>query len=141
ENLPEVGASPACSRTFLVVVQYTARLHAEKLRAAVQALSRESDVPLSKKAINLRLAPEEASARLTGFGHNAVSPAGLACAIPVILSHRVAQLQPAHFWMGGGEEDLKLALPVSEFVSAFRPAVVDVTYDGALAEEDVAAEE
>lgn len=47
------------------------------------------------------------SDQLTGFRHNAVSPIGLATALPIIMSDRVAALQPPVFWLGGGEADLK----------------------------------
>lgn len=49
----------------------------------------------------------QVSDQLTGFRHNAVSPIGLATKLPVIMSDRVAALQPPVFWLGGGEADLK----------------------------------
>lgn len=49
----------------------------------------------------------QVSDQLTGFQHNAVSPIGLATDLPIIMSDRVAALQPPVFWLGGGEPDLK----------------------------------
>lgn len=54
--------------------------------------------------------------RLTGFSHNAVTPVGMLERLPIVLSHRIAALQPALFWMGGGEVDLKLGLPLQASV-------------------------
>lgn len=38
---------------------------------------------LSKKQINMRLAPEEESDRLSGYMHNAVTPVGCRTPVPV----------------------------------------------------------
>jgi len=48
----------------------------------------------------MRLCPEAVSDELSGFGHNGVSPVGLATRLPIIISHRVTQLQPDFFFMG-----------------------------------------
>jgi hypothetical protein len=44
---------------------------------------------------------------------------------------RIAQLQPpeAFMWLGGGEPDLKLGFRVQDFLSAYRPSILDCTYD------------
>lgn len=47
---------PAASKYYVVVVQYTARLHSDKLRAAVMRLSGGKH---GSKAYNMRLAAEE----------------------------------------------------------------------------------
>ena len=65
--------------------QYSARLNAEKLKAWAWGLKAGS---IAKKYYTLRLAPEEDSARLTGFVHNAVTPVGSAVQIPIIFSHK-----------------------------------------------------
>lgn len=64
---------------------------------------------VGRQFFNPRLVPEEVSDQLSGFAHNAVSPVGLATPIPIIMSDRVAALQPRVFWLGGGEPDLKCA--------------------------------
>lgn len=117
---------PRNSKYYLVIVQYTARLNAEKLRVAIHAMS-GGDVP--KKYYNIRMAPEAESDRLTGFVHNAVSPVGLATPLPIIMSHRILQLHPPLLWQGGGEPDVKLGMPTVQFVAAYHPIVMDCTYD------------
>lgn len=117
---------PAASKYFLIIVQYTARLHSDKLKAAVMKASGGAH---GSKYYNMRLASEEANDLLTGFSHNAVSPVGLKEPLPIILSHRIAQLQPQMFWMGGGEVDLKLGVDLQEFLAAYQPMVADCTYD------------
>jgi hypothetical protein len=71
----------------------------------------------SKSKVKFRLAPDDVSARLTGYVHNAVSPVALADpSVPLVLSHHIAALQPDFFWLGGGEADLKLGFSCREFV-------------------------
>ncbi|CAM6118219.1 unnamed protein product [Calypogeia fissa] len=113
------------SKYYVIVVQYTARLNAEKVRQFVYSLN-NGKIP--KKRFNLRLAPEEESNRLTGFEHNAVTPFGMRTNIPVILSDAIVKLNPAFFWLGGGEVDLKLGIRTEEFVKMINPFVVDCIY-------------
>lgn len=85
--------------------------------------------PVSKSKVNLRMVPEEVAHELTGFGHNAVTPVCSATRIPIVVSHRIAQLSD-RFFLGAGEVDLKVGMPPDEFVRGFQdwPAwVVDCT--------------
>lgn len=75
----------------------------------------------------MRLVPEVTNNLLTGFEHNAVSPVGCAIRMPIIVSHRIAELQPDVFWLGGGELDLKLGLSWKEFHAVYQPYVADCT--------------
>lgn len=77
----------------------------------------------------MRLCPEAVSDELSGFEHNAVSPIGIKTRLPIIMSHRIAQLNPDFFWLGAGEVDLKVGLSAAEFVEKYHPHVVDCTYD------------
>jgi prolyl-tRNA editing enzyme YbaK/EbsC (Cys-tRNA(Pro) deacylase) len=77
----------------------------------------------------MRLVPEEINTKLTGFEHNAVAPIGCRMKIPIIVSHRIAELQPSFFWLGGGEVDLKLGLDWNEFSQIYSPYAADCTYD------------
>eukprot|EP00887_Chlorella_sp_A99_P000460 scaffold17.g460.t1 len=120
------SADPAHSRFFLVIVQYTARLHAEKLKVAVHRMCGGKH---SRKHFNMRLAPEAVSDELTGFSHNAVSPIGIRTQLPVVLSHRIMQLSPDFFWIGAGEVDLKVGMSATEFVKAYGAFVIDCTYE------------
>lgn len=77
---------------------------------------------------DMRLAPEDVSEKLTGYGHNGVSPFGmLDASIPVIVCKSVLNVRPKFVWMGGGHKDLKLGMAVSEFVNALNAIVLDVS--------------
>ena len=68
---------------------------------------------------------------LTGYTHNGVSPVGLATRLPIVLSHAVPALEAGAsslFFLGAGEVDLKVGLAPSEFVRAYAPLVLDITY-------------
>ncbi|KAG8662235.1 uncharacterized protein LOC110609530 isoform X2 [Manihot esculenta] len=67
------------SKYYIVVVQYTARFNAETVKNYLYMLN---DCKIAKKKFNLRLAPEEISAKLTGYEHNAVTCIGLKTEIP-----------------------------------------------------------
>lgn len=125
-HIGKASSDPALSKYVLVIVQYTARMHAEKLKVAVHKMCAGS---MSRKQVNMRLAPEDVSDELTGFSHNAVSPIGIRTQLPVIISHRITQLQPDFFWLGAGEVDLKVGLSAAEFVRAYNAIVIDCTYD------------
>lgn len=117
-------SNPLNSLYYVVVVQYEAKLNTEKVRSFVHSLSNGA-VP--KKRYNMRLAPEQEANALTGFVYNAVTPVGMLTPIPIILSNRIAELEPRFFWMGGGEVDLKLGMSVDDFVRCYSPLVTDCT--------------
>lgn len=113
------------SKYYVIVVQFTARLNAEKIKAFVHLLN-EGKIP--KKQFNLRLAPEEVSNKLTGFEHNAVTPIGMREDIPVILSDAIVKLSPRLFWLGGGEVNLKLGIQTDDFIRIVKPFITDCIY-------------
>ncbi|PNW80986.1 hypothetical protein CHLRE_07g338250v5 [Chlamydomonas reinhardtii] len=117
---------PRHSKYYCVIVQYTARLHADKLKVALCELGGRK---FGRQYYNMRLAPEEVNDALTGYSHNAVSPIGLKENLPIILSSKITQLDPEFFWMGAGEVDLKVGMSVKEFIEAYQPFVIDCTYD------------
>ncbi|GAX80352.1 hypothetical protein CEUSTIGMA_g7791.t1 [Chlamydomonas eustigma] len=119
-------SNPLNSKYYVVIVQYTARLHTEKLKNFVYKLS---EGKIGKQYFNMRLAPSDVSDTLSGFVHNAVTPIGMATPLPIILSHRIPALQPDFFFLGGGEVDLKLGLLASQFIKAYAPMIADCTYD------------
>lgn len=49
--------------------------------------------------------------------------------LPIIMSHRIHELDPQFFWLGAGEVDLKVGMPVSQFLEAYKPLVIDCSYD------------
>lgn len=112
------------SKFYVVIVQYTARLNAEKVKQFVYSLN-NGKIP--KKRFNMRLAPEDEAYRLTGFSHNAVTPIGMKSQIPVILSDAIPKLQPKFFWLGGGDIDLKLGINTEEFIKMFNPFIAECT--------------
>ncbi|KAL2238022.1 UNVERIFIED_CONTAM: hypothetical protein Sindi_0993900, partial [Sesamum indicum] len=67
------------SKYYVVVVQYTARFNAETVKNFLYALNNGK---ISKKKFNMRLAPEETSAKLTGYEHNGVTCIGMKTDIP-----------------------------------------------------------
>jgi len=125
-------ADPRNSEYYLIIYQYVTKFNNEKCQKFIRSLNGFS---ISKKKYNFRLAPAEASNKLSGFPHNAVSPLGIKTeGIPIVLSHRALEL--GHLWLGGGEEDLKLSIDTGEFRNMFRPYIADIVYDGFIDQEN-----
>ncbi|KAL8539803.1 hypothetical protein ACS0TY_001415 [Phlomoides rotata] len=110
------------SKYYVVVVQYTARFNAETVKNFLYTLNNGK---ISKKKINLRLAPEETSCYLTGYEHNGVTCIGMKTDIPVILDEAIVKLNPDFFWLGGGEIDLKLGIRTCQFIDYVKPFIVN----------------
>lgn len=115
---------PNNSKYYVVIVQYAAKLSAEKVRTFVHSLN---DGYVPKKRFNMRLAPEAVATELTGYEHNAVTPISMKTKIPVLISEAILRLQPDFFWLGGGEVDLKLGIKTSAFLEIVKPFVCDCT--------------
>ncbi|KAJ7553399.1 hypothetical protein O6H91_06G096400 [Diphasiastrum complanatum] len=113
------------SKYYVIVIQYVARLHAEKVKKFIYSLNRGK---FPKTKFNMRLAPESDSCNLTGYEHNAVTPLNMRTNIPVILSEKILKLEPNFLWLGGGEVDLKLGMRVQDFMDLVNPFIVDCTY-------------
>ena len=109
------------SRFYAVVVQYVAKLNIEKIKKVIreQWPTAEEDSTAgpcpSNKHFKFQVAPGDASARLTGFEHNAVTLYGMREPVPILVDEAVAALP--FVWMGGGEESLKLKVNVREVVA------------------------
>ncbi len=78
---------------------------------------------LSNAKFNFAVAQPEDSDRLSGYLHNAVTPFGMTTPVPVLITRQVAELpatQPGapYVWLGGGEVNLKLRLPVVQLAVA-----------------------
>eukprot|EP00439_Symbiodinium_sp_Y106_P045247 s1620_g5.t1 len=126
ENTKLEGDTDGRVRSVLVVVQYVAKLHKEKLIKVVQAMEAERGLPaLGKKQYNMRLLEGAACQAITGCGHNAVTP--LKQDLPMILSDAITKLPSGQFWLGGGHVDLKLRLQVEEAIRVMKMTVADVT--------------
>ena len=128
----EEYSDPKNSRYYMVIVQYTARLHNERLGQVIRSLSTP---PPSRNAFNFRVCPPEVNDELTGFSHNGVTPLGTRRNVPIILSDRIAKLENGFFWLGGGEPDVKIRFSVKEFIAHFNPIIGNITYDGTNEEE------
>ncbi|XP_028762594.1 uncharacterized protein LOC114720999 [Neltuma alba] len=109
------------SKYYVVIVQYTARFNAEAVKNFLYSLNSGK---IAKKKFNLRLAPEETSTELTGYGRNAVTCIGMKTDIPVILDEAIVKLTPDFFWLGGGEVDLKLGIRTSQLIRFINPFIV-----------------
>jgi prolyl-tRNA editing enzyme YbaK/EbsC (Cys-tRNA(Pro) deacylase) len=126
EALDVDAETPLASRYLLVVVAYDSKFSVEKLRSFVHSSLASCGQPVAKKRLNFRLAEDIES--LTGFSHGGVTPVGCRTRLPVVLSHRVADLKLAGglFYLGAGDKDLKLSLRVADFMKAYTPIVADV---------------
>lgn len=125
----EYAAEPWYYRYVAVIIQYEDKLNAEKVMKLMKSLQNDhvSKAKVSKKHFHFRLADEAVAQQLTGYGYNATTPFLMKTSMPIILTARVAELQPAYFWMGGGEVELKLGMSVSEFVQVTKAYVADVS--------------
>ncbi len=101
---------------------------------------------LPRKKFHFRLADDSQSAALTGFGHNAVPPFGLAIPIPIIVEESLLSLQPPVVWAGGksrrrlvrttttpysflgGHVDWKIIMRIADFVKTNNCYVADVIH-------------
>ena len=110
--------------TCWFALQYAAKFHGEKLKRYIHKLNGQ----LGIQYFRLTFAPAETSERISGYAHGSVTPVGIRTRIPLILSDEIAKLQPNFFWMGGGEQDLKLGMTVPDFINAYKPLIVDCTY-------------
>jgi prolyl-tRNA editing enzyme YbaK/EbsC (Cys-tRNA(Pro) deacylase) len=70
------------------------------------------------------------SEAMTGFEHNGMAPIGLkdGVSIPIIVSDKIAALDPPMVFLGGGDVDLKMAVDIHEFVKATNAIVGNVTH-------------
>lgn len=107
-------------RYWCVLVQYEGSVNITKLEKAVRERT-----GASRKSMHLRIAPADQSERLTGFSNGAVSPAGMATNLPILLSEAIAKLTPPLFYLGAGHVDWKVALSVKGFIDNWNPIVVD----------------
>ncbi len=72
------NADPTNSRYYLIMVQYIKSINVKKLGSELRGLRPPGPGWFDPGYFaDLRLAPEEASAELTGYGRNGVSPFGM----------------------------------------------------------------
>ncbi|KAL1923347.1 uncharacterized protein VTP21DRAFT_8327 [Calcarisporiella thermophila] len=109
------------TRYFCVITQYVQNINIQKLNAFIHKLEP------GRKTAQMRLVSAELSYELTGFDNNGVCPIGMKKELPIILSESIARLQPPVLWLGGGDVDWKLCLPVEDFIRATNCYIVDLS--------------
>lgn len=55
---------------------------------------------------------------MSGFKHNAVTPFGMNSFIPVIICENCTKMNPSFIYLGGGKVDIKLAMPIRDFIKS-----------------------
>ena len=125
------------SRYYLVVVQYEAEINGKKLASEIRALRPAVKDRLPPNKFEFRLASSGDNDKLTGYGHNSVTPFGLLEDVPVLMASAIRDVKPAFVFMGGGHVDLKLGMAVEDFVQGANAIVADVSdpRSGAFKEE------
>jgi prolyl-tRNA editing enzyme YbaK/EbsC (Cys-tRNA(Pro) deacylase) len=117
--------NPTHPKFLLVVVQYTDKISSKKLNVHVRG--RAGNVQNMKKCFNMRIAPEEDAIRYTGYGNNGVTPIGMLHNVPVVISDKIASLNPPLLYLGCGHVDWKIALPVHDLANAYHASIVDLS--------------
>ena len=70
----------------------------------------------------MRLASEEKSLELTGFVKNAVSPFGLNVCVPILMTEKMAQLDPPVVYLGAGHVDWKVGVCLQDLTQLAKVA-------------------
>lgn len=96
---------------------------------------------LASAKFNFAVAQPADSDRLSGYLHNAVTPFGMTTPVPVLITRQVAELpkvQPfaPYVWLGGGEVNLKLRLPVVQLAAALAATEVHAAVARGADDED-----
>ncbi|GAB5593185.1 hypothetical protein Unana1_08085 [Umbelopsis nana] len=117
-------SDPRNSKYYCVITQYVAPINTAKMIDNVRALT---DNSISKKKYNFRLTCAENSLVLTGFDNNGVCPIGMNENIPVILSKSITELKPAVMFLGAGDVNWKIAVPIDEFIRETQCLVMDLS--------------
>ncbi|KAL0040276.1 hypothetical protein WJX77_002051 [Trebouxia sp. C0004] len=101
-------------RYYLVIVQYAAKLHGEKVKRFLHKTSGTLGIQYFRP----RQAACETSEKLSGYPSGSVTPVGLKTPLPIVLSHEIAKLQPDFFWMGG-DWTFKMMVTTSQALHPF----------------------
>ncbi|KAJ2795617.1 hypothetical protein H4R20_005819 [Coemansia guatemalensis] len=107
-----------------VVVQYVQAVNVSRMADYVRAL--DGNV-VARRHFNFRLLDEQTARELTGFTKNSVSPVGMRQKIPLIVCAAIQRLQPPVLWVGGGDVDFKLAMPVQALIDSTQNMVADIS--------------
>ena len=90
------------------------------------AVRHEGETVLSKKAVKYQVAAEAECSAMTGFVKNAITPFGIPQGLfPVVVAAGLTKARPSYVWLGGGEVDLKLRIPVKQLLVKLNARVLD----------------
>ena len=114
-------------RFICVVVQYVDKIGQGRLMEVASRV-------LGRRVADISMAKEEDAMKLSGSEHNAMTPVLMRPTkefekyqVPVILSERIAALNPPFFWLGGGEVDVKFGIDTRKFVEVFHPVIANIS--------------
>ena len=115
------------NKYICVVIQYVDKANQQKLINSISTI-------LNEKIGSVSLAKEDEAIALSGSKYNAMTPVFLRPTkefekyqIPIILSKRIASLNPPFFWLGGGEVDVKFGIDTRKFLTIFKPFIFDIS--------------
>jgi prolyl-tRNA editing enzyme YbaK/EbsC (Cys-tRNA(Pro) deacylase) len=114
----------------VVIIQYTDKMSTKKLNAIMrEELFRITGIQQGTKYFNMRMASEETAIELTGYGNNEVSPVGMkkADSLRIVLSEKIAALDPCLLFLGAGHVDWKISLSTAEFIEKSKCMVKDIS--------------
>jgi prolyl-tRNA editing enzyme YbaK/EbsC (Cys-tRNA(Pro) deacylase) len=64
-----------------------------------------------------------------GYMHNAVTPFGMTnSSIPVVLCSNCLQMENSYIYLGGGKVNVKVGMPIADFIRATNPIIAAVSY-------------
>lgn len=124
----EIKDGPDPLRRFIcIVVQYVDKISQRKLMHIATKIA-------GRRVADVSMAREEDATQLSGFEHNAMTPvlmkptaAFAKYDVAVVLSERIAALDPSFFWLGGGDVDVKFGIDTRKFVEVFKPTIFDIS--------------
>jgi prolyl-tRNA editing enzyme YbaK/EbsC (Cys-tRNA(Pro) deacylase) len=87
---------------------------------------------VSTKHFKFQQADEKDALEISGMEFNAITPffmTGEGKNLPIILSQRIADLNPAYLWFSAGKIELKMGVSVADFCKYFgeRVKIVDIS--------------
>ncbi|KAJ2082401.1 hypothetical protein H4R24_001637 [Coemansia sp. RSA 988] len=107
-----------------VVVQYVQTVNVNRMTDYVRALDGNE---VARRHFHFRLVDEQTAEELTGFAKNGVSPVGMRQQIPLVVCAAIQRLQPPVLWLGGGDVDFKLAMPLQALLDCTQGMLADIS--------------
>ena len=109
------------------MVQYIDKVNNRKLLDAASKI-------IGSKVTQIQRAEESIAGKLSGAKHNAMTPVFLRPQkgyekynVSVLMSQKIAAMNPPFFWLGGGEIDVKYGIDTRKFVATFKPHIFDIS--------------